>query len=60
MPRRAFAVERQEPRQRLFFGEAGGPAIGGGDRGVEVAMRIVEPGRMLVVQIGQDARVQDR
>ena len=58
--RRAFEVERQEPRQRFLFGHIGRPAIGGGDRGVEIAMRVVEPGRPLVVEVGQGALLEDR
>jgi hypothetical protein len=54
----AFEVERQQPRERFLFGEIGGPAIGGGHRRVEVAMRIVEPGRPRVVKIGQGALFQ--
>ena len=46
---------RLGPRQRLLLGDIGRPAIGGGDRGVELAMRVVEPGRALVVGTGQGA-----
>jgi hypothetical protein len=54
----AFEVERQEARQRLPFADVGRPAISGGDRRVEVAVRVVEPGRPLVIEIGQRAGLE--
>jgi hypothetical protein len=48
----ALAVELEQPRQCLLFADIGGPAIGGGDRSVELAMGVVEPGRPFVVEIG--------
>ena len=58
--RRAFEVERQQPRQRVFLGDILRPAIGGRDRPVEIAMRVVEPRRALVVEIGQRALFEHR
>jgi hypothetical protein len=45
----ALAVELEQPGQRVLLVDVGGPAIGGGDRGIELAMRVVEPGRPLVL-----------
>jgi hypothetical protein len=45
---------------RLFLGDTGGPAIGGGDRRIELAMRVIEPDRPLIIEIGQGALPQDR
>jgi hypothetical protein len=55
----AVEIEGEETRQRVFLGNVGRPAIGGGNRGVEVAMRVVEPSRTLVVELGQGAFLQD-
>jgi hypothetical protein len=52
-------IERQQARQRLVLAYVGRPAIGGGDRRVEVAVRVVEPGRTLVIEIGQGAGLED-
>src|SRR6266576_4912125 len=51
---RPSEIEGEEASERVL------PAIGGGDRSVEVAMRVVEPGGMLVVEIGQRALLQER
>ena len=51
-----FKVEGQQARQRLFFRDVHWPAVSRGDRGVEFAMRIIEPSRPLVVKIGQRPR----
>jgi hypothetical protein len=58
--RRPFQVERQQPRQRVLLAYIVRPAIGRRNRPVEVAMRVVEPRRALVVQIGQCSLLQDR
>jgi hypothetical protein len=47
----AVEVEGEEAGERVFLGDVGGPAIGGGDHGVEVAMRVVEPGRAQGCQV---------
>jgi hypothetical protein len=38
----------------------GGPAVSSGDRGVEIAMRVVEPCRALVIEVGQGALFENR
>jgi hypothetical protein len=43
-------MEGQQARQRLFYRDVHWPAVRRGDCGVEFAMRIVEPGRPLVVK----------
>ena len=55
-----FEIEGQEARERNLLGNVGRPGIGSGDRHVEVAMRVIEPGGPLVVEIGQSALFQDR
>ena len=44
---RALQVQRQQPGERVLLAEIGGPAIGGSDRGIELAMGIIGPGRPL-------------
>jgi hypothetical protein len=39
----AGLVELEQPFQDLLVGEVGGPAVGGGDGGVEVAVGVVVP-----------------
>src|SRR5665213_1521817 len=56
--RGAFEVEREQARQRLVLGDVGRPAIGRRHGGVEVAVRVGEPGRPLVVKMGQGAGFQ--
>ena len=51
----ARQIERQQPRQDLLVGERRGPAVGGEDRGVELAMRVVEPRGPRVVEVGERA-----
>jgi hypothetical protein len=53
--RRARQIEFQQFRQRILFGNVGGPAIGGGDRRIEIAVRVGEPLRARVVEIGERA-----
>jgi hypothetical protein len=36
----AHLVQFKQPRERIVLGDIGRPAIGGGDGGVEIAMRI--------------------
>jgi hypothetical protein len=52
----AFDIESQQPGKRFLFVNVGGLAIGG----VEVAMGVVEPGRALVVKVGQGAGLEGR
>ena len=48
-------------RERVLLGDVGGSAIGGVAAAcAEVAVRVVEPGGMLVVEIGQRAFLQER
>jgi len=37
-------VEREQALEDLFVGEVGRSAVGGGDRGVELLVDVVEPG----------------
>jgi hypothetical protein len=48
----ALLVEFEQPLQDGVVAEIGGPAVGGGDGGVEVAVGVVEPGGALVVEVG--------
>ena len=59
----ALLVELEQALEDHVVGEAIapiGPAVGGGDGLVQVAMGMVEPGRALVVEIGERALFQDR
>src|SRR5712691_2384230 len=40
--RGTLAVEVEQPHQRVLLADVGGPAIGAGDRGVELAIRVVD------------------
>jgi hypothetical protein len=40
---RPCQVELQQLRQRVLFRNIGGPAVGGGDRGIEIAVRVGKP-----------------
>ena len=56
--RPALPVQRQQPAQDLVVGHRRrvvGPAVGGGHRGVERVVRLRQPGRALVVEVGQRA-----
>jgi hypothetical protein len=50
----------EQPCERRLLADFGGPAIGDGDRRIELAMGVVEPGRPLIVEIGQGAFFEDR
>ena len=47
----AVKVQGEEPFQELFIVQIGGPAVGGGDGGVEFLVGEVEPGGALVVRV---------
>ena len=51
----ALEVEGEEALEDFGVGEVGGPAVGGGDGGVQVGMDVGEPGGALVVEVGQGA-----
>ena len=53
--RGALEVEGEQARQRLLGRDVLRPAVGGGDGAVEFVMRVGEPARTLVVEIGQRA-----
>jgi len=42
----------------LVVGQIGGPAVGGGDGGVEFLVGQVQPGRTLVVKVGEGALLE--
>jgi hypothetical protein len=50
-------VEREQALEDLLVGEVGGPAIGG-DRRVQLPVDVVEPGRALVVEVGERSLLQ--
>jgi hypothetical protein len=56
--RRPARSSAPQLRQRVLFGNVGRPAVGLGDRGVEIAMRVGEPLRARAVEIGQRALLQ--
>ena len=51
-------VQGEEPFQDLFIAQIGGPAVGGGDGGVEFLVREVKPGGALVVEVRERALFQ--
>ena len=50
-PTRACLVQLEQPRQDLLVRKLRGPAIGGRHRGIQLPVRMVEPGRPLVVEL---------
>ena len=56
-PARAW-VEREQALEDLLVGEVGGPAVGGGDCCVQLPVNVAEPGRALVVELGERALLQ--
>jgi hypothetical protein len=56
--RRAGQIQFEQFRQRVLFGNVGGPAIGGGDRRIEIALRVGEPLRTCVVEVGERALLE--
>jgi hypothetical protein len=55
LPRGPLQVESQQLLEALLVAEVGGPAIGGGDGGIEALMGQVQPGGTLVVKVGEGA-----
>ena len=56
-----FQIQRQQAAEDFFVGGFGGvvgPAVGGGDGLVELLVREIEPGRALVVEVGQRALLE--
>src|SRR5947208_15474412 len=51
-------IERQQLRQRVLLRNVGRPAVGCGDGGIEVAVRIGEPLRALIVEVGERALLE--
>lgn len=48
---RSPQIQLQQPPQNLLIAQIRRPAVGGGYRGVQAAVDVVEPGRALVVEI---------
>ena len=51
-------IQRQQPRQDFFVGQSGGvvgPTLGGGHGLVQRGVGALQPGRALVVQVGERA-----
>ena len=58
---RAFQIQRQQSPEDFVIWQLGGvisPAVGGGDGFVEFLVREIEPGRTLVVEVGQRALLE--
>jgi hypothetical protein len=53
--RGALQVERQQALQRVVGRDVFRPAVGGGDGSVEGVVRVGQPARALVVEVGQRA-----
>jgi hypothetical protein len=51
-------VQGEEALQNLFIAQISGPAVCGGDGGVELLVREVQPGGALVVEVGERALFQ--
>ena len=51
-------VQGEEPLQELLIAQISGPAVGGGDGGIEFLVRQVKPGGALVVEIRERALFQ--
>jgi hypothetical protein len=51
-------VQGEQALADLLVGEVDGPAIGSGHGFVELLVREIEPGRPLVVEVGQRALLQ--
>ena len=56
----AFQVEGEKFSEDLFVAEIGGPAVGGGNGGVEFLVRKVKPGGALVVEVRERALLELR
>ena len=50
---RSFQIQLEQPREDFVVGKIGGPAIGGGDGGIEFAVDQGEPRRPFVVEVRQ-------
>jgi hypothetical protein len=53
-------VERELPFQDFVVGEVVGPAVGVEDGVVELAVGVLEPGGVLVVEVGQGVGVESK
>ena len=51
-------VQGEEPLQKLFVAQISGPAVGGGDGGVEFLVGEVQPGGAFVVEVRERALFQ--
>ena len=56
----SFRVERQQFAQSVFDGDVCRPVVSGPDGGVESAVRIGEPLRTCVVEVGESTSFQLR
>ncbi len=55
---RPLQVQFQQPRQNFIIAQIGRAAISGEDRLVQLAMRVLQPRWILIVEIGQRALLQ--
>ena len=48
----SLQIEREEPFKNFFVAQIGWPSIRGGNGGIELRVRVREPGGTFVVEIG--------
>jgi hypothetical protein len=53
--RREFKIESEKAGEDFVVGEIEGPAVGGGEGGIEALVGAVEPGGADVVEVGERA-----
>ena len=53
LPREALGIERQEADQDLLVSSIAWPAVGSEDRFIELAVRVLQPGGIFVVEVGE-------
>jgi hypothetical protein len=54
----SLLVQLEQALEHLVVGQVDRPAVGGGDRDIQLLVDVVEPGRVLVVEIGERAVVR--
>jgi len=48
-------VQCEQPGKDIVFGNVRGPSVGGCDGGIQVAVRVRQPSRALIIEIGEGA-----